>query len=508
MSLVCIASWLLLALWTIGTAAQRVNIGGSGASFPSSLYLQWASDFEANYSDIQVSYLTSRSAQGIVDVVTGVTNFGGSDVPPTAADAGNVTLITARSIAGMIVVAYNIPNLNYPLNLTRQNVADMFAGRISNWNDPAFTARNPGLRTALTGVAITASTIQLVVRRPGSGTTYNFMTALKQFDPAFPSDVTNAVDWKGIIGNNGSRTVYEASTNEAIGAVVSTVPWTLTYMDGHETQVANNGTAASGKLIGVANIINKNGDVVVPGPASMEAAQSQLPGTGQFLQPIDSAAPGAYPITVNTHFVIRNNTFAKDLDTARWTLRFLWWCINRGAKEAVQLGFSPLHENILTESNRFLQSIGYQGKLLANQSVCDYPIGHPQGCKHGHCALDLPFQDPSATCICDPGWMNVKGIDCSEGEATLAVEAGNILTILVLVFSIVGVLVVVVIWALMFTFRDHPAVRAISPRCCWLILVGCFVGVLGGLWFAFIPNRLSCTMRLAWAPVASGLVFG
>ena len=241
--------------------------------------------------DVEINYSPSRSAQGIVDVINSLTNFGGSDIPPTAAEAGNATLITARSTAGyvqilrrkerelpqltnstsMIVLAYNIPNLSSPLVLTRQNIADIFSGRVTNWNDASLTSRNPDLRDALRTATTAQSSIQLVVRRPGSGTTYNFMTALKSFDPAFPSEISSSIDWRGM--GNGTRDVYEASTNEALGSVVSTVPYTLTYMDGHEARLANNIT--SGK-IGIASLVNRNGDVAAPLPAAMEVCTYYL----------------------------------------------------------------------------------------------------------------------------------------------------------------------------------------------------------------------------------------
>ncbi|KAJ3048202.1 hypothetical protein HK097_010787 [Rhizophlyctis rosea] len=330
--------WMAFLLASQEVVAQRVTVVGSGASFPSSLYQQWSVQFEQTYADVEINYSPSRSAQGIVDVINRLTNFGGSDIPPTAAEAGNTTLITARSTAGMIVLAYNIPNLSSPLVLTRQNIADMFAGRITNWNDATLTSRNPALRDALRTVTTAQSAIQLVVRRPGSGTTYNFVTALKSFDPAFPSEISSTIDWKGMM-SNGTRDVYEASTNEALGSVVSTVPYTLTYMDGHEARVANNVT--SGK-IGIASVVNRNGDVAAPLPAAMEAAQSGL-APGQFIQPIDSPAAGAYPITVHTHF----------------------------------------------------------------------------------------------------GWMNIKRIDCSEREASLAVDPKNVLSIVILAFGLLSLLIVV-----------------------------------------------------------------
>lgn len=90
------------------------------------------------------------------------------------------------AVAGAIAVAYRIPEFAGPLTLTRQNVADIFAGRVLFWNDPSLQVRNPTLAAALGGAQ---QRIQLVVRQPGSGTTANFLSALHSFDPNFPGPV-------------------------------------------------------------------------------------------------------------------------------------------------------------------------------------------------------------------------------------------------------------------------------------------------------------------------------
>src|SRR5687768_9862701 len=97
----------------------------------------------------------------------------------------------------MIVIAYNAPSLSTPIVLTRQNIVDIFTGIITRWNDPALTARNPALADLPSGLLI-----QLVVRQPGSGTTNNFATALKSFDPSFPAEVSNSVDWAAVSGRS------------------------------------------------------------------------------------------------------------------------------------------------------------------------------------------------------------------------------------------------------------------------------------------------------------------
>lgn len=86
---------------------------------------------------------------------------------------------------------------------------------------------------------------------------------------------------------------------------------------------------ANGGHADVANIVNVHGDTVAPNMGSIQAAMTVSKDVGN-LNLIDSPVPGAYPITVYTNYVLRNNSLGNDTDTARWTLRYLHWTLTQG----------------------------------------------------------------------------------------------------------------------------------------------------------------------------------
>ena len=71
---------------------------------------------------------------------------------------------------GAVVVIYNLPDIA-KLQLDSANIADIFLGKITKWNDPAIAANNAGVTLPDTAIAV-------VHRSDGSGTTNAFTTYL------------------------------------------------------------------------------------------------------------------------------------------------------------------------------------------------------------------------------------------------------------------------------------------------------------------------------------------
>ena len=74
-------------------------------------------------------------------------------------------------VTGPIALAYNVSGVD-SLILTPEVLAGIFAGSITNWNDPEIAAINPG-------VTLPSLAIQAVHRAEDSGTTENFTKYLK-----------------------------------------------------------------------------------------------------------------------------------------------------------------------------------------------------------------------------------------------------------------------------------------------------------------------------------------
>ena len=73
---------------------------------------------------------------------------------------------------GAVVLAYNLPDV-VKLNLSGDVIADIYAGKITDWNDARLQELNPDVK-------LPAKKIILAYRSDGSGTTFVFTDYLSK----------------------------------------------------------------------------------------------------------------------------------------------------------------------------------------------------------------------------------------------------------------------------------------------------------------------------------------
>jgi phosphate transport system substrate-binding protein len=151
------------------------NLVGAGASSQDAAQQAWIAGFQTANPDVTIDYDPSGSGAGRETFLEGASDFAGSDrafkaeevaaggFKKCAADSGIVELPLYIS---PIAVIFNLDGVD-SLDLDAATVAGIFAGTITNWNDPAIAATNP--KADLPDLAITA-----VHRSDKSGTTANF----------------------------------------------------------------------------------------------------------------------------------------------------------------------------------------------------------------------------------------------------------------------------------------------------------------------------------------------
>src|SRR5579872_3603921 len=158
-----------VAVLSVTLGAQTTKLNGAGATFPYPIYSKWFSEYNKQHPDIQINYQSIGSGGGIRQVSEGTVDFGASDGPMSddqlSAAKNKITHIP--TVLGAVVPAYNIPGFNGNINFSGATLANIFLGRITNWNDAAIAKDNPG--TKLPNVPIV-----VVHRSDTSGTSYCF----------------------------------------------------------------------------------------------------------------------------------------------------------------------------------------------------------------------------------------------------------------------------------------------------------------------------------------------
>ncbi|MCI0473003.1 MAG: phosphate ABC transporter substrate-binding protein PstS, partial [Ignavibacteria bacterium] len=157
------------------------QINGAGATFPFPLYSKWFSEYSKVNPDAKFNYQSIGSGGGIKQITEGTVDFGASDAPMTAEETKNAETKSGTkiqhipSVLGAVVLTYNVPGLTV-LNLSGENIADIYLGKIKKWNDPKIAADNPDAK-------LPDKDITVVYRTDGSGTSYIFTDFLSSISP-------------------------------------------------------------------------------------------------------------------------------------------------------------------------------------------------------------------------------------------------------------------------------------------------------------------------------------
>lgn len=168
--------------------------------------------FGARYSEAvpgaNLAYNATGSGAGIKNFIGNQAAFAGSDSPlkeeevqPAADRCGGNEAWHLPMVIGPVAVAYNLDGVD-DLNLTVDNIVDIFQGNITTWNDPAIAEANPDTE-------LPDESISVIYRSDESGTSDNFQKFLAAASDgkwegkgkAFPQEVG--------AGANGSTGVAE-----------------------------------------------------------------------------------------------------------------------------------------------------------------------------------------------------------------------------------------------------------------------------------------------------------
>jgi len=330
-----------------GSSFQGAPLTGAGSTFVQPVYEKWFHNYQHVQSNAQINYQAIGSGGGITDLQQKTVDFADSDAPLQPSDMSafpsGSQAVELPVVLGAVSVAYNVPGLKSGLKLDGPTVANMFLGHITNWDDPAIKALNPG-------VTIPNLPIATVHRSDESGTTFVFTSWLSQESSEWSSKVgaDKAVQWPSGTGGNGSSGVAAAiqQTKGAIG-----------YVE-YQYAVTTN--------LGVAAIKGKNSsDFVSPSVAAISAAGGGLTfPISATTNVLNSTAPGAYPITSTTYFMAYADLTPLGKDKAQTIVDLLKWMFTSGQAQVKDLNFAPLPASVATAAMAHISDLKYSGSSL------------------------------------------------------------------------------------------------------------------------------------------------
>lgn len=199
------------------TSSLSGTLNGGGASSQEAAQGAWRAGFQEANPDVTVNYDPIGSGGGREQFISGGFPFAGSD-DYLDNEEGELDKATERcegdapievpAYVSPIAVIYNLEGVDN-LQLSPETLAGIFAGEITEWDDPAIAEDNPDAE-------LPAETINPVHRSDESGTTGNFTNYLDTVagDVWTHGDVE---EWpiKGGEGASGTSGVVAAVTNGA-----------------------------------------------------------------------------------------------------------------------------------------------------------------------------------------------------------------------------------------------------------------------------------------------------
>lgn len=314
----------IAALSICGSAGAAVTqLNGAGATFPYPVYSKWAQAYH-DKTGVQANYQAIGSGGGIKQIEARTVDFGASDAPLQKDELDKHGLLQFPMVMGGVVPVVHLQGVEPgKLRLDGQALAGIYAGRITQWDDPAIKKLNPGMKLPDTDITV-------VHRSDGSGTTWNFTSYLTKVSDRWANGAghAKAVSWPTGVGGKG---------NQGVASYVKRIQNSIGYVE-YAYALQNDMTYVS--------LRNKAGNFVQPTAANFQAAAASADwanAPGFYVVLTDQPGQKSWPITAATYILMYKTP--KDPQVARATLKFFNWSYENGDQMADKLDYVPMPDS-------------------------------------------------------------------------------------------------------------------------------------------------------------------
>ncbi|MEZ5706195.1 MAG: phosphate ABC transporter substrate-binding protein PstS [Burkholderiaceae bacterium] len=312
-------------------SALAADFTGAGASFPFPVYSKWGEAYKAATGNA-MNYQSIGSSGGIKQIKAKTVAFGASDAPVKGEDLEKDGMVQFPAIIGGTVPVLNLDGFKPgELRVTGPVLADIFLGNITKWNDPKLAALNPGK-------SLPSTSITVVHRADGSGTTYNFTDYLSTVSKDWAAKVgtDKAVKWpaESSVGGKG---------NEGVAANVNRVKGAVGYVEYAYVKKNN---------MNFMQLQNADGKYVSPDDKTFAAAAAgvdwfSVPGMGVSM--VNAKGADSWPISTAS-FILMYKEPVNKAESAE-VLKFFDWSFKNGKQMASDLDYVALPD-VLTDAIR------------------------------------------------------------------------------------------------------------------------------------------------------------
>ncbi|WP_396449965.1 phosphate ABC transporter substrate-binding protein PstS [Actinomadura sp.] len=313
----------------------KAGVNAAGSSAQKNAIEEWTKLYASRCAGADLNYNPSGSGAGIQAFTGGQVSFAGSDsvLKPEEAAAAKERCegsdaLNLPMVVGPVAVVYNLQGVD-GLKLSPENIAKIFSGKITKWDDPAIAKENEGAK-------LPSSDIKPIYRSDESGTTDNFTNYLHTVAP----DIwtwEKAKKWPNSTGQGAAKSDGVTSQVKNTAGAISYVE--MSYAENNKLQTAHvkNGAGEYTELS--------------PESASKAVAGAEVTGTGNDVAlKIDytTKEPGSYPIVLVTYEIACEKGLPAE--QAAFVKSFLTYASSAdGQKILSGLGYAPLPQSVLTK---------------------------------------------------------------------------------------------------------------------------------------------------------------
>jgi phosphate transport system substrate-binding protein len=323
---------------TTSACPKGGTLNGEGSSAQKNAIEEVISSFQDECAGTTINYNPTGSGAGIKQFTAGQVDFAGSDSALKTEEKDGVVESDAAAkfcgspawnlpmVTGPIAISYNVKGVD-KLVLTPEVAANIFAGKVTTWNDASIAKLN-------SGATLPSEPIKVFFRSDESGTTENFTKYLKAAAPdAWTTDPGKK--WLGK-GEGKEKSAGVAGAVKATEGGITYAEWSY----------------AKDNNLGIAQIDNGGGPVELTGASVGKAVSAaKADGEGNDLRlklDYTTKEAGAYPILLVTYEIVCSK--GKDAAKTALTKAFLTHFASADTQKSLEeIGYAPLPDEVRTK---------------------------------------------------------------------------------------------------------------------------------------------------------------
>ena len=336
--------WVGVLILQISCNQQDKHTGliGAGSSFDYPLFSAMFAEYH-HQNQVQINYQSIGSGGGILQLINKTIDFGASDAPlneeqseDMKADALHIPVCM-----GAAVVSYQISGIKDTLNFSAGVLADIYLGKIKNWDDEMIRKDNPQVK-------LPNQMITVIHRSDGSGTSFIFTDFLSKVSANWKNKVGKgtAVNWPAGLGGKG---------NEGVAGLIKQTPGSIGYVEL---------SYALENKMDIGRVRNQSDKFIFPDIDAISAsAEMPLPKDAKA-SITNTLSPEGYPVSSFSWALIYKEQAYKNRsnEKAEELLKLLWWVVHDGQRFNAPLHYAPLSGQALKVTEHILKSATYEGK--------------------------------------------------------------------------------------------------------------------------------------------------